>query len=386
MTNIWKKITLNDCCTILDNFRIPINATEREKMKGHIPYFGATKVQGYIDKYIFDEPLILISEDGGDFDDYASRPIAYRINGKSWVNNHAHVLKAKEGFSQDFIFFSLVHKNILKFIKGGTRTKLNQSELKNIEIDIPKSKEEQDYIVQILDSVAKVIEDTKKIILKKYLIKKGLIQDLLKQYSDFITPELYTFASAIDIDHKMPHDVEFGIPFISAKDISDDGEIDFDNVKLISNSDYERLSKKIKPKIGDVIYTRIGNGLGKAALVKTDKKFLPSYSCCVVRVNKFDIIPEFLVYFLNSEMFKPQLYRQIQSIGVPDLGLDKIHGFIIIAPKDPELQKEISNQLDIISNSIKLEKDYLSKLSGIKMGLLNDLLKKKILVTPIVRR
>ena len=127
--------TISDCCDILDNFRVPINDEIRQTMQGNIPYYGANGIQGYIDRFIFDEDLILIAEDGGNFEQYDKRPIAYKISGKSWVNNHAHILRAKENFNQNYIFYSLVHKDIIKFIKGGTRSKRNQGtneELKNI--------------------------------------------------------------------------------------------------------------------------------------------------------------------------------------------------------------------------------------------------------------
>ena len=94
----WSTWTIEECCDILDNKRIPVNSEEREKRIGDIPYYGANGLQGYIDDFIFDEHLILIAEDGGRFDEFTTRPIAYRISGKSWVNNHAHVLRAKTGF------------------------------------------------------------------------------------------------------------------------------------------------------------------------------------------------------------------------------------------------------------------------------------------------
>src|SRR5690606_4539504 len=100
-----RKNKISECCDILDNLRVPINDEIRQTMQGNIPYYGANGIQGYIDKYIFDEDLILLAEDGGNFEEYHTRPIAYKISGKSWVNNHAHILRAKQEFNQDFIFY-----------------------------------------------------------------------------------------------------------------------------------------------------------------------------------------------------------------------------------------------------------------------------------------
>jgi type I restriction enzyme S subunit len=171
-----KKVKIKDCCEILDHKRIPLNSEERAKIQGNIPYYGANGIQDWINKFIFDEPLILLAEDGGNFEQYETKPIAYRVYGKSWVNNHAHVLKAKKGFNQDLIFYSLVHRNILYYIKGGTRSKLNRKELEEIEIDVPK---EQDKIATILNHVFETIEKEKQQLEKLKKLKSGLMQDLL---------------------------------------------------------------------------------------------------------------------------------------------------------------------------------------------------------------
>jgi len=135
----WKSFTMDQCCEILDSKRVPVNGEDREKRIGEIPYYGANGLQGYIDDFIFDEPLILIAEDGGCFDEFATRPLAYRVKGRNWVNNHAHVLRAKKEFDQDAIFYNLEHKDIQSFIVGGTRSKLNQSALRSISFSYRKS-------------------------------------------------------------------------------------------------------------------------------------------------------------------------------------------------------------------------------------------------------
>ena len=106
-------------------------------MQGDIPYCGANGVLDFVNDFVVDDDIILMAEDGGYFDEYASRPIAYRMSGKSWVNNHAHILKAKAGADQAFLFYSLVHKNILPFLASGTRAKLNKSEMAKILVGSP---------------------------------------------------------------------------------------------------------------------------------------------------------------------------------------------------------------------------------------------------------
>lgn len=175
----WSLKPVSELFEILDNKRKPLNSTQRQNMQGDIPYYGANGQVGTVADFIFDEPLILLAEDGGYFDEYKTRPIAYRVFGKSWVNNHAHVLKAKTNFSFDYLYFALVHKNIMPFLNGGTRAKLNKAVLEEIEIPIPDKIEEQSSIANLFNSMEK-----KEILLKKQTAlllkqKQGLMQQLL---------------------------------------------------------------------------------------------------------------------------------------------------------------------------------------------------------------
>ena len=79
------------------------NEQERNMIKGNIPYYGANGIAGYVNDFIFNEELILLAEDGGNFSEYFDKPIAQFISGKSWVNNHAHVLKAKKPTTNKFL-------------------------------------------------------------------------------------------------------------------------------------------------------------------------------------------------------------------------------------------------------------------------------------------
>jgi type I restriction enzyme S subunit len=101
------------------------------------------------------------------------------MSGKCWVNNHAHILKAKGNSVQDFIFYSLVHKNILRFLASGTRAKLNKSEMYKIEINTPPTKDEQTRIAQILSDMDTEIEALEKKLEKYKMLKQGMMQNLL---------------------------------------------------------------------------------------------------------------------------------------------------------------------------------------------------------------
>jgi type I restriction enzyme S subunit len=194
---------LADVVDILDNLRVPINGAERMGRAGTVPYYGANGFQGWIDRPLFNEPLILLAEDGGNFDDFATRPIAYRIDGPAWVNNHAHIIRAKAGVCQSFIFWSIVNKDIRKYIAGGTRTKLTQGELRRIEINLP-IEEEQNGIAEILDTLDTAIHETEAIIAKLNAVKQGLLHDLLTRGIDADGELRPTHAAAPNLYKKSP--------------------------------------------------------------------------------------------------------------------------------------------------------------------------------------
>ena len=149
-----EKILLEDCCEILDSMRVPITSSDR--VEGPYPYYGANGIQDHVAEYIFDDELVLVAEDGGNFGS-KEKPIAYRVSGKCWVNNHAHVLKPKEGLDVDYLCYSLMFYNVGGMVNGATRQKLTQAAMR--QMLIPKrTMEEQKHIVDLLAKIVAVKE------------------------------------------------------------------------------------------------------------------------------------------------------------------------------------------------------------------------------------
>ena len=175
----WETKQLGQIADCLDNVRVPLNEEQRASMPGPYPYCGANGVLDYVNDFVLDDDVILMAEDGGHFDEYAYRPIAYRMKGKIWVNNHAHILKAKPRYSQAFLFFSLVHKNILPYLVGGTRAKLNKFEMNKIDVQLPLNTAEQEAIASILSDIDAEIAALEQRRNKIRAIKQGMMQQLL---------------------------------------------------------------------------------------------------------------------------------------------------------------------------------------------------------------
>ena len=175
----WQTKRLGEIADCLDNVRIPLNETQRAIMPGPYPYCGANGVLDYVNDYVLDDDVVLIAEDGGYFDEFLTRPIAYRMSGKIWVNNHAHVLKAKSNYDQGFLYYSLVHKNIMPYLSGGTRAKLNKFEMYKIEINVPNDTDEQRAIASVLSDMDTEIAALEHRRDKTIAIKRGMMQQLL---------------------------------------------------------------------------------------------------------------------------------------------------------------------------------------------------------------
>jgi type I restriction enzyme S subunit len=174
----WAPIKLENCVEILDSLRVPVNSTEREKRRGDVPYYGATGQVGWIDDFLFDEELVLIGEDGAPFLD-KSKPIAYIIRGKSWVNNHAHVLRAISALTRNkFIKYQLDHVDFTEQVNGTTRLKLTQSAMRSLPILLPPLAE-QERIVEKVEALLTRVKTARESLARVSSILKRFRQSVL---------------------------------------------------------------------------------------------------------------------------------------------------------------------------------------------------------------
>ena len=141
----FKQKTLDNLIDIFDSQRIPLSTTERNKRKGKYPYYGASGVIDYINDFIFDGEYLLISEDGANLT-VRKYPIAFIADGKFWVNNHTHVLRAKPPYNNFFIWNYLSKKNIDRIVTGAVQPKINQTNLKSLEFPVYPKELVSEYI------------------------------------------------------------------------------------------------------------------------------------------------------------------------------------------------------------------------------------------------
>jgi type I restriction enzyme S subunit len=142
-TSAWNKHKLSDVLIFFDNLRKPLSSIQREKMAHIYPYYGAASIVDYVEDYLFDGTYILISEDGANVIDSFGHPLTQYTYGKFWVNNHAHIVKGTNGYSEALVYAMLGTLNMQSIVTGAAQPKINQANLRNFEAVLPESEEAQ---------------------------------------------------------------------------------------------------------------------------------------------------------------------------------------------------------------------------------------------------
>ena len=171
----WQEIQLSKVVDFLDDRRIPIK--ESERIQGEYPYYGASGVIDHVADYIFDGEYILLGEDGANIIE-RSTPLAFRVSGKCWINNHAHVLSPKDGYHIDYLTNYLESLSYAKYNSGTAQPKLNQDTCQKIPV-VCGSYTEQVKIADILSAQNTIMELKEKLLAEKQRQKKYMMQQLL---------------------------------------------------------------------------------------------------------------------------------------------------------------------------------------------------------------
>ena len=172
----WTPCVLQDVVEFLDGQRKPLESADRARRQGAYPYYGASGIIDYIDDYIFDEPLLLLGEDGANIIN-RSTPLCFIATGKYWVNNHAHVMRPKNGHNIKFLCELLESLDYTRYNTGTAQPKLNQEKCRGIELVLPIY-EEQCRIADFLSSLDQKAEREQANLECLLLCKRGMMQQL----------------------------------------------------------------------------------------------------------------------------------------------------------------------------------------------------------------
>lgn len=327
---------LEDVCDILDHMRIPI--TSRDRKAGPYPYYGANGIQDYIDDYIFDDELVLLAEDGGNFGS-KEKPIAYRISGKTWVNNHAHVLKPKNIIDVDYLCYSLMYYDVSGLVNGATRQKLTQSEMRKINIRY-RSLEKQRQIVFEIKLVSNIISSRKHQLCNLDLLVKSrfieMFGDLVVNDKSLKVSQLVNISdivSGITKGRKTKEPELIEVPYMSVSNVKD-GYIDWSTVKTILATSKEIEQYRLMPN--DVLITEGGDPdkVGRGAIITN-----PLLDCIHqnhifrVRLYKSIITPVYFSYYLQNQASKQYFLRCAkQTTGIASINMTQLKALPVLIP------------------------------------------------------
>ena len=332
---------LEDCCEILDSMRIPITAADRKE--GPYPYYGANGIQDYVADYIFDDELVLLAEDGGYFGS-KERPIAYRVSGKCWVNNHAHVLKPKEGIDVDYLCYSLMFYDTEGLVNGATRQKLTQATMRKMQIP-SRSIEEQRTIVEQLNKVValKSIRQRQLSDLNT-LIKVRFVEMFGNHYQE---DTLLNLCNIIDYRGKTPEKTEDGLPFITAKNVRMH-QMSLEPREYISKETYDKVMVRGFPKEGDVVFTTEAPLGNVCRIPHFNTEFYIGQRIVTLQTEKLN--PTYLEYALSTEEFKRKYMGKSSGSTVTGIRVRLLEQLTIPVPPH-DLQKQFADFVTQVDKS-----------------------------------
>ena len=352
LPDCWPKARLSDVVEFLDSRRKPVKASDR--IEGPYPYYGANGQQGTINDYIFNEPLVLVAEDGGHFG-VADRPIAYLVSGKYWVNNHAHVLKPKEGLDINYLFRHLQFYDVTKYITGSTRKKLTKSDASRIELTIPPI-EEQRRIAAILDKADAIRQKRKSALTLADTFLRATFLDMfgspvtnpkgweIGTIRDLVTEAKYGTSAKAD-----PQEGEY--PVLRMGNITYSGDMKLSDLKYIDLS--EKDKKKYLVQKDDILFNRTNSKelVGKTTVFDLEDAY--AYAGYLVRLRTNDKAdPYYISGYLNSSHGKATLMGMCKNIvGMANINAQEVQDIKIALPPI-ELQKKYREAV----NKVKLSK------------------------------
>lgn len=349
---------------ILDEYRKPVAADKRNQNAEVLyPYYGASGKIDLIDGYTIDNHVMLIGEDGANLR-MRNLPLMYEVNGKAWINNHAHILKPKEGYDFDFLFLALESLDINLYITGSAQPKLSQENLKEIMVPVTsynKQKKISKYLKDRCIELDILTSDIQKQIDTLEQYKKSVITEAVTKG---LNPDAEMKDSGIDFIGKMPLnfkivrvknigsarngltytpfdlcDEQEGILVLRSSNVQN-GQIVFkDNVYVKCN-----VPPKLIVQQGDIlICSRNGSKelIGKNAII--DENINASFGAfmMIYRCN----VPKYMYYILNSEIFKYYLGSFFTST-INQLTNRNFGNMKIPYCFDEVIQKQITDYLD----------------------------------------
>ncbi len=371
---------LGSLVTIFDRQRKPV--TKRDRVPGKTPYCGANGIVDYVSGFTHEGKFVLIAEDGGNYG--PGEKSAYIMEGRFWANNHVHVVKTNPSILPEYLLYNLIFLDLTPYTRGATRKKINQGQLKDIDILVPhpsnpeKSLQEQHRIVARIESLLTEVKQAKK--LHSSIVKdtEQLIDSVLGEvFGNFnnLNSDNWQILKVSDICEKPQYgytqsssNEQVGPKFLRITDIQN-GKVDWSLVPYCECED--KNFKKYRVKEGDIFFTRTGATTGKTYLAKGEIPDAVFASYLIRLVVKNDdtnsVEPEYLYVFFQS----PQYWKQIIPRGgaQPNMNATLLGKVRVPIPSNKKQQCKIINEyfllkenIDSIRITLQKQKDSLQTL------------------------
>lgn len=385
---MYNYIPLEQAADILDSYRKPVNSKERLNLiKGKpldelFPYYGATGQVGWIDSFLTDGEYILLGEDGAPFlNPYAEK--AYIIHGKTWVNNHAHILHSK--MNNEFLCYYLNYFNYKNYVSGTTRLKLTQAQMRKIPIPNIPSDEQFRIVARIeelfseLDKAVDTLKTTK---------------EQLEVYRQAVLKEIFDSVSTTSVHIKdVCLDIKVGIVIKPTQYyVSENGVPAFRNANVrrgyINDTDWVMISKeghqqncRSEVHTNDVLISRSGANLGMASVVPARYNGYNAIDVVIAVPDISKVIPEFLAQYTNSPMGRAIVKKNERGAAQGHLNVSAYANLPIGVPdlqEQEKLVKQISDRLSVCDSIEKIVDTALAQADAMRQSILKQAFEGKL--------
>ncbi len=345
---------------VLDRQRVPVNRVERAERVGDVPYYGATGQVGWIDDFLFDEELVLLGEDGVPFLD-PTKPKAYIVRGKSWVNNHAHVLRARsDAVSAEYLCHALNSVDYTDLVNGTTRLKLTKAAMLRISLQVPPLDEQRRVVRHVGESMAGVAAARRSLeaavrnlaFLRRAVVDRSADPDQweLRDLGDLLAVGLMNGRSVPTADD--------GFPVLRLTSLRK-GVVDLEQSKTGAWTASEAFPYLVRG--GDFLVAR-GNGslslVGRGGLVEHQSPPPVAFPDTVIRVQVDDdtIRRDYLRLIWDSRLIREQIEQQAHTTaGIYKINQTMLRALQLPVPPIAEQDRLVRQARESLSGVDELE-------------------------------
>ena len=380
----WEQRKVRDVANRYDNLRVPVAANLR--VSGTTPYYGANGIQDYVEGYTHEGEFVLVAEDGAN--DLKNYPVKC-VNGRIWVNNHAHVLQGKAKIADNqFLAYSINQADIESLLVGGSRAKLNAETLMDIELTLPSLPEQQeigtylkhlDNLITLHQRKLDKLHNTKKACLEKMFPKNGSnvpeirFAGFTEAWEQRKLSDIATMHARIGWQNLRTSEfLDSGDYMLITGTDFNDGAVNYSTCHFVEKERYEQ-DKHIQIKNGSILITKDGT-LGKVAYVQ-GLSMPATLNAGVFNVEINDetkVDNKYLFQYLKAPFLMDYVDKKATGGTIKHLNQNILVDFPVVMPSKAE-QEAIGVYFEQLDNIITLHQRKLEKLQNIKKSMLEKM-------------